>query len=54
MSFENDLDNEKIYKINERYKHTNTKGNFWISNQALINQYKPVNLRIVIKNRLNF
>ena len=54
MSFENDLDNEKIYKINERYKHTNTKGNFWISNQALINQYKPVNLGIVIKNRLKF
>ena len=40
MSFENDLDNEKIYKINERYKHTNTTGNFWISNQVLINQYK--------------
>ncbi len=54
MSFENDLDNEKIYKINERYKHTNTTGNFWISNQALINQYKPVNLGIVIKNRLKF
>ena len=47
MTFQNDLENEKLYKINERYEHTDIKGNFWISNQILINQYKPVNLGIV-------
>jgi len=47
MSFASNLKNDKLYQTNERYEHLSDTSNFWVSNQALINQYKPVNLGIV-------
>ena len=47
MSFASNLKNDKLYQTNERYVHLSDVSSFWVSNQALINQYKPVNLGIV-------